>query len=168
MAARRHARKVAIRRAGAGAAAAVLLWMAAAALPIGAATTEYVVVDRNTGLAIHGYDPVAYFTEGAPTLGRGEFEHRHAAVVWRFRNAGNLAAFIADPDVYMPRFGGYDPVGLGRNVPLAGDPRIFLIEDERLYLFQSPENKAIFAVNHERVTTAADEAWPAVQKTLVP
>jgi hypothetical protein len=168
MAARRHARKVAIGRAGAGAAAAVLLWMMAAALPIGAATTEYVVVDRNSGLAIHGYDPVAYFTDGAPTLGRGEFEHRHAGVVWRFRNSGNLAAFVADPDVYMPRFGGYDPVGLGRNVPLAGDPRIWLIESERLYLFQSPENKAIFAVNHERVTTAAAEAWPAVQKTLVP
>ncbi|MBX9775308.1 MAG: hypothetical protein K2Y71_12975 [Xanthobacteraceae bacterium] len=142
--------------------------MAAAALPIGAATTEHIVVDRNTGLAIHGYDPVAYFTDGAPTLGRGEFEHRHAGVVWRFRNPGNLAAFVADPEVYMPRFGGYDPVGLGRNVAIAGDPRIFSIEDERLYLFQSPETKAIFAVNREQVTAAADEAWPAVQKTLVP
>jgi hypothetical protein len=168
MAARRHARKVAIGRAGMGAALLALLWMAATALPIGAATTEYIVVDRNTGLAIHGYDPVAYFTDGAPTLGRGEFEHRHAGVVWRFRNPGNLAAFVADPDVYMPRFGGYDPVGLSRNVPLAGDPRIWVIEEERLYLFQSAENKAIFAVNREQVTTAADEGWPVVQKTLVP
>jgi hypothetical protein len=168
MAARRHARKVAIGRGGMGAAAVALLWMAATALPIGAATTEYIVVDRNSGLAIHGYDPVAYFTDGKPTLGRGEFEHRHAGAVWRFRNPGNLAAFVADPEVYMPRFGGYDPVGLGRNVPLAGDPRIWLIEEERLYLFQSAENKAIFAVNREQVTTAADEAWPVVQKTLVP
>jgi hypothetical protein len=168
MAAQRHARKTAFRRAGAGAAAVTLLWMLATALPIGASTTEYIVVDRNTGLAIHGYDPVAYFTNGGPTLGKGEFEHRHAGAVWRFRNSGNLAAFVADPEVYMPRFGGYDPVGIGRNVPLAGDPRIWLIEDERLYLFQSPENKAIFAVNRERVTTAADEAWAAVQKTLVP
>jgi YHS domain-containing protein len=167
MAARRHARKVAYRRGWAGAAAAAL-WMTAMALPIGAATTEYIVVDRNTGLAIHGYDPVAYFTDGAPVLGKGEFEHRHAGVVWRFRNPGNLAAFAADPEVYMPRFGGYDPVGLGRNVPIAGDPRIWLIEDGRLYLFQSAENKAIFAVQREQVTAAADEAWPAVQKTLVP
>src|SRR5262245_55667822 len=99
MAARRHARKVAFGRAGIGAAALTLLWMLAAALPIGAATTEYVVVDRNTGLAIHGYDPVAYYTDGAPVLGKGEFEHRHAGVVWRFRNSGNLAAFVADPEV---------------------------------------------------------------------
>jgi hypothetical protein len=168
MAARRHARKVAFRRAGMGAAALSLLWMLAAAPPIGAATTEYVVVDRNSGLAIHGYDPVAYFTDGAPVLGKGEFEHRHAGVVWRFRNSGNLAAFVADPEVYLPRFGGYDPVGISRNVPVAGDPRIWLIEEQRLYLFQTPENKAIFAVNGEQVVTAADEAWPAVQKTLVP
>jgi len=168
MAARRHARKVAFGRAGIGAAAVMVLWMMAAALPIGAATTEYIVVDRNTGLAIHGYDPVAYFTDGAPTLGKGGYEHRHAGAVWRFRNPGNLAAFVADPEVYTPRFGGYDPVGVGRNVPLAGDPRIFLVEGERLYLFQSPENKAIFAVNREQVTAAADESWPAVQKTLVP
>ena len=168
MAGRRHARKAAFGRAAAGAAALALLWMLAAALPIGAATTEYVVVDRNTGLAIHGYDPVAYFTDGAPVLGKGEFEHRHAGVVWRFRNSGNLAAFVADPEVYLPRFGGYDPVGVSRNVPLAGDPRIWLIEDDRLYLFQSPENKAIFSVHSEQVTAAAGEAWPVVQKTLVP
>jgi hypothetical protein len=168
MAARRHARKAAFGRATAGAVALALLWMLTAALPIGAATTEYVVVDRNTGLAIHGYDPVAYFTDGAPVLGRGEFEHRHAGVIWRFRNSGNLAAFVADPEVYLPRFGGYDPVGVSRNVPVAGDPRIWLIEEQRLYLFQTPENKAIFAVNGGQVVTAADEAWPAVQKTLVP
>ena len=103
------------------------------------------MVDRNSGLAINGFDPIAYFTDGAPTLGKGEFEHRHAGAVWRFRNAGNLGAFAADPDIYMPRFGGYDPVGIGRGVPLAGDPRIWLIVEQRLYLFHSPENKAVFA-----------------------
>ena len=168
MATRRHARKVAIRRAGTGAAAVALLWILASALPITAATTEHVVVDRNSGLAIHGYDPVAYFTNGAPTLGKGEFEYRHAGAVWRFRNAGNLGAFAADPDVYMPRFGGYDPVGVGRGVATAGDPRIWIIVGDRLYLFQSAESKAIFAVNSERAVVAADEAWPAVQRTLAP
>jgi hypothetical protein len=168
MAAPRHAPKVAFRRAPRGITALALLWMLALALPIGAATTEHVVADRNSGLAIHGFDPVGYFTESAPTLGKGEFEYRHAGVVWRFRNAGNLAAFVADPDVYMPRYGGYDPVGIGRGVPVAGDPRIWLIAEQRLYLFQSPENKAIFAVDSERAEPAADEHWPAVLKTLAP
>ena len=133
-----------------------------------AATTERVVVDRHTGLAIYGVDPVAYFTDSRRVLGRAEFEYRHAGAIWRFDNEGNRAAFIADPEVYMPRFGGYDPIGIGRGVPLAGDPRRWIIVSERLYLFQSPENKAIFAVDGERAVLAADDAWPALLHTLAP
>lgn len=168
MAARRQPRKAAFWRARGGVAALALLWTLNCALPLAAATTEYIVVDRNSGLAIHGFDPVAYFTDGAPTLGRGEYEYRYAGVVWQFRNIGNRSAFAADPGVYIPRYGGYDPVGIGRGVPLAGDPRYWVIVDDHLYLFQSPENKAIFEVNCERVVAAADERWPAVQRTLAP
>jgi hypothetical protein len=166
MAGQRHAQKAAFRRAALGAALVALMFAFVA--PIIAATTEQVVVDRNSGLAIHGFDPIAYFTDGAASVGRGEFEFRHAGAVWRFRNAGNLAAFAADPDVYMPRFGGYDPVGVSRGLAAAGDPRIFLIADQRLYLFQSPENKAVFSVDRERLVTAAEEAWPSVLNTLSP
>ena len=111
MAARRHARKLAVLPARSGVTALALLWILVSALPIAAATTEHIVADRNSGLAIHGFDPVGYFTEGSPTLVKGEFEYRHGGVVWRFRNAGNLSAFAADPDVYMPRYGGYDRSG---------------------------------------------------------
>jgi hypothetical protein len=166
MAVQRHAQKAAFGRAAS--AAALVGLMLASVAPIIAATTEQVVVDRNSGLAIHGFDPIAYFTDGAPSVGRGEFEYRHAGAVWRFRNPGNLAAFAADPEVYMPRFGGYDPVGVSRGVAAAGDPRIFLIADERLYLFQTSENKAVFSVDRERFVTAADEVWPSVLNTLSP
>src|SRR4030088_2855445 len=87
--------------------------------PVGALATERVVVDHNSGLAISGFDPVAYFTESQALPGKGEFEQVVAGTVWRFRNAGNRAAFMADPDVYRPRFGGYDPVGVARGVPVA-------------------------------------------------
>ncbi len=97
---------------------------------------------------------------GPRSSGRAEFEHRHAGAVWRFRNAGNLGAFAADPEVYVPRFGGYDPVGVGRGVPAAGDPRIWMIVEQRLYLFQSAESRAVFALDSERLLATADEAWP--------
>src|SRR5207244_12096850 len=86
-----------------------------------AATTERVVVDRHTGLALYGVDPVAYFTERKPVPGRPEFEYSYAGAVWRFDNEGNRAAFAADPDVYMPRYGGYDPVGISRGLATPGD-----------------------------------------------
>ena len=78
-------------------------------------------------MRIYGVDPVAYFTDGKPVVGRAEFEHRHAGAIWRFDNEGNRAAFAADPDVYMPRFGGYDPVGIARGVSTAGFPELWVV-----------------------------------------
>ena len=55
-------------------------------------------------VVLKGYDPVAYFTMGAATLGKSEHEYGFAGATWRFRNAGNRLAFIADSEVYGPRF----------------------------------------------------------------
>jgi hypothetical protein len=139
-----------------------------AAVPLGAATTEYVVVDRNTGLAISGFDPVAYFTDGAALVGRESYEHTYAGVVWRFRNEGNRAAFAADPDIYMPRFGGYDPVAVARGVGVPGDPRLWLIVGGRLYLFYMEEARREFGAEAGQMTTTADRMWPRIQLTLSP
>ena len=136
--------------------------------PPNAATTEYVVVDRYTGLAILGFDPVAYFTDAAAMPGKGDHEYAYAGAVWRFHNAGNLAAFAANPEVYMPRFGGYDPVGIARGVALPSDPRLWLVAGQRLYLFQTPQARAAFAADEDATLAAADRNWPAVQLTLSP
>jgi len=133
-----------------------------------AAATEQVVVDRYTGLAISGYDAVAYFTDGRPVPGRGEHEYAFAGVVWRFRNEGNRAAFIADPAVYMPRFSGYDPVGIGRGVAIPGHPRLWHLADQRLYLFYSTEDQETFVLDTARAIAAADRKWPALRHQLVP
>jgi hypothetical protein len=136
--------------------------------PIRAATTEQIVTDRHNGVAINGFDPVAYFLDGTATLGKDAFEHTFAAVVWRFHNEANRAVFIADPEAYIPRFGGYDPVGVARGVAVPGDPRLWLTSDERLYLFYSPPARSVFVGDANRVLTTADRKWPAVQLTLSP
>lgn len=142
--------------------------LGALTLPVVAATTEYVVVDRHTGLAISGFDPVAYFIDGAPVLGKGAFELTFAGAVWRFRNEGNRAAFAAHPEIYMPRFGGYDPVAVARGVGVAGNPRYWLLSGERLYLFYTENSRAAFAADEQELTTTADRKWPSVQLTLSP
>ena len=136
--------------------------------PIGAATTERIVLDRNSGLAISGFDPVAYFTDARPLPGKGEYEQTVAGAVWRFRSAGNIAAFKADPDVYMPRFGGYDPVDVARGVAVPGNPMLWTISDDRLYLFYSEETRAEFTGDSDRTIEAAERGWPAVLLKLVP
>ncbi len=148
--------------------AALAAALAVVVPPLGASATERVVVDWHTGLAIDGYDPVAYFVKGEADPGKGAFEYAHAGAVWRFRNAGNRAAFVADPSVYMPRFGGYDPVAVVRGVGVAGDPRLWLVSGDRLYLFYSAEARATFAADPKKVLEAAEKSWPAVLLTLAP
>lgn len=137
-------------------------------LPAVAATTERIVVDRHTGLAISGFDPVAYFTDAVPRRGVAEYELPSAGVTWRFRNEGNMAAFEADPEIYSPQFGGYDPVGVARGVAAAGHPQLWLIHAKRLYLFQSAETRERFSTDPDAVRALAVERWPDVERDLVP
>ena len=131
-----------------------------------AATTERVVADRYTGLAIGGFDPVSYFTDARPMAGQPGFEVSEAGAVWRFRNEGNRAFFLAHPEIYGPQFGGYDPTDLARGVPLAGNPRFWLISGQRLFLFGAAESRDAFAADPSRVLREAMQRWPALQETL--
>jgi len=141
-----------------------------AALPpvVQASTTERVIVNRFSGLAIEGFDPVAYFTDGEAVLGYEQFEASGAGAVWRFRNEGNRDSFIAHPDVYGPQYGGYDPVGIARGIAVAGNPNVWLIIGERLFLFYSDDRREKFAANPNRVIGPADRQWPTVLRTLTP
>jgi hypothetical protein len=144
---------------------AVLL---APSIALRAATTELIVINRHTGLAISGFDPVAYFTDGVAKPGRAGFEMSWSGAVWRFANEGNLAAFAADPEIYRPQFGGYDPVAIARGASTPGHPQIFLLADKRLYLFYNPEARDAFAADPDKVRREAEDNWAEVQRQLAP
>jgi hypothetical protein len=131
-----------------------------------ASTTERVVINRFSGLAIEGFDPVAYFTDAQAMLGRQEFEASQAGAVWRFRNASNRASFIAHPDIYGPQFGGYDPIDLARGVTVAGNPRFWLVSGQRLYLFSREQNRNAFAAAPAAVLRNATARWPGLEQSL--
>jgi hypothetical protein len=139
-----------------------------AALPpvVQASTTERVIVNRFSGLAIEGFDPVAYFTDGEAVLGYEQFEASGAGAVWRFRNEGNRASFVAHPEIYGPQFGGYDPVDLARGVTVAGNPRFWLVSGQRLYLFNREQSRAAFSADSARVLRDAVRRWPGIEQTL--
>lgn len=130
------------------------------------ALTERLVVNRHTGLAIDGFDPVAYFTDAAAVKGLPDIEAGAAGAVWRFRNAANRTEFLAHPDIYGPRFGGYDPVDAARGKVIAGRAQLWLVSGERLYLFSRDENRTAFAADPAAVLKQADANWPALVETL--
>jgi len=131
-----------------------------------ASTTERIVVNRFSGLAIEGFDPVAYFTENRAVMGLPDFEAAQGGAIWRFHNEGNRASFLAHPDIYGPQFGGYDPVDVARGVTLAGNPRFFVVAGQRLYLFGFEAHRDAFAANPAHYLPQARERWHDLEQSL--
>ncbi len=146
----------------------LLLFLASPSLPTSqASTTERIVVDPNRGLALSGFDPVAYFTDEKPLMGHDDLELSFAGTTWRFRNEGNRAAFAQNPEVYLPMFGGYDPVAVARGVATPGHPQIWLVRGERLYLFYDAEARKVFSTT-PGIAAEAEKKWPDVLLTISP
>ena len=74
-------------------------------------TTVAVAIDEINktffGVAIKGYDPVAYHTENRAVKGKKEFSHKWNDAKWYFASAGNRDLFVAEPERYAPQYGGY-------------------------------------------------------------
>jgi len=68
----------------------------------------------------------------------------------------------------MPRFGGYDPMGISRGVVVAGNPRLWLIHAQRLYLFYTAETQEEFREDSGRAAATADAEWPRIQLKIEP
>lgn len=127
-----------------------------------AAQSGPMVIDFYTGLAISGFDPVAYLIDHKAQPGLPQYEEKIAGFVWRFQNSGNLEIFRKQPDVYTPRFGGHDPVAASKGFIAPGDPALFLIFENRVYLFQSSESLSTFRRDPQRIASEADHLWPRI------
>lgn len=124
--------------------------------------------DPHTGLAIGGFDPVAYFVEKGPVSGNPKHEFNWRGAAWQFASAANCAAFIEAADVYAPQFGGYSVVGIARGFPAQGNPNHWVIDDQKLYLFHSPAHMAVWKQDPQAVMAQARENWPKIQYRLKP
>lgn len=96
-------------------------------------STSPVNVDT-AGIALQGYDPVAYFTDGKPTKGQPEYSAQHAGATYHFASAAHRDAFLQEPAKYAPAFGGFCAMGVVMEKKLDGDPSLWRIVDGKLYL----------------------------------
>jgi YHS domain-containing protein len=115
---------------------AFLLTAVAAALPLVGMTLPADAQD--VPLAIKGYDPVAYFTDGKPVRGSAEFEYEWDDHLWHFASAQHRDLFKASPVRYAPQFGNYCAMALALNQVVVADPENWLISDGKLYVFGKP------------------------------
>lgn len=89
------------------------------------------------GIAIRGYDAVAYFTDGKPVRGVSKYSYEWRHATWYFSNAAHRDMFAADPGKYMPAYGGYCAYGVAQGAKVDIDPTQWTIHDGRLFLNQS-------------------------------
>jgi hypothetical protein len=115
-------------------------------------------------IAIKGYDPVAYFTEGRPVPGRSAFEHEWQNAIWRFASAAHRELFASAPDKYAPRYGGFcaGAMALGFKSPI--DPEAWVIVDGRLYLNYDKGGRNEFAAEPAPQIAKADANWERLGK----
>lgn len=112
--------------------------------------------------ALGGMDAVAYRRQGAAVEGRSDLVTTWAGQNWHFATEENRAAFEANPRQYAPGFGGLCPVSLAEGRPQPGDPRIFAIIGERLYLFHSAEARERLMADPRGILMRAKEAFVAL------
>lgn len=131
---------------------------------VGAAAEETARINTlgGEGVAIRGYDPVAYFVSGGPRLGRPDITAQHGGATWRFADAANRAAFVADPERYVPAYGGYCAYGVARGVLVKIEPEAWSIRDGRLYLNYDLPVRETWLGDPAGYIVKADDQWPAL------
>ena len=115
------------------------------------------------GVAIKGYDPVAYFTLSKPVEGKKEFEYKWQDAIWRFASKDHLTLFKSDPEKYAPQYGGYWAYAVAMGTTANIDPvEGWKIIDGKLYLNYSREIQKKWEKDIPGYIKIADENWPAV------
>jgi YHS domain-containing protein len=117
--------------------------------------------DRS-GLALQGYDAVAYFTDGRPVPGKAEFTHPWNGATWRFASREHRDLFAAAPEKYAPQYGGYCAKAVSENNTAAIDPQAWKIVDGKLYLNYSPKVQKLWEQDIPGRIASADKNWPGL------
>jgi YHS domain-containing protein len=123
-------------------------------------------VNSDGGVAVQGYDVVAYFTENAAVKGSARWAHTWNGVEWRFASADHRDAFAKDPARYAPAFGGYCAYGVSRGYAVDIDPEAFAVVDGTLYLNYSKSVQRTWNEDRAGYIEKARRRWPEVMNGL--
>jgi YHS domain-containing protein len=141
------------------AAALGLMLTLAGALP--AAAGDQINASTWSG-AIEGDDPVAYFEQGQPVEGDGDYTHEWMDATWYFASAENRDKFVANPEKYAPQYGGYCAWAVSQGYTAKIDPEAWAIVDDKLYLNYSKSVQSQWQQDVPGNITKADGNWPKI------
>ncbi len=116
----------------------------------------------NDGLAVKGYDAVAYFVAAQPTKGLTEFSVKHDGATYLFANSANRDAFMKNPERYVPQYGGYCAAGVAGNGKYDIDPDAWRVENNKLYLNKNKKTQEFWLRDVPGNIVKADKNWPTL------
>jgi len=144
---------------------AVVTVLVLAGLSSAALAKELNNLDGN-GVALQGYDPVAFFTDNRPIKGNQQFQSKYHDAIYYFASAEHKAAFEKDPAKYEPQFGGFCAYGVSRGKTVPIKIEAWQIVNGRLLMQYDLDVKANFNTDPQGNLTKADKSWPGLVEKL--
>ena len=116
--------------------------------------------NTSEGVALKGYDPVAYFQSDAAMTGNAEHSFEWGEAVWHFSSAANRSSFMSSPETYAPQFGGFCSFAASKGFTADSEPDAWHILDGRLYVFadQNVRDEWVAGLD-EGSLDASEENW---------
>ena len=131
--------------------------------------TEVVpAIDATQGVALEGYDAVAYFVDHRPIRGSDAYTRTWNGVVWKFASAEHRDLFAADPTHYAPQNGGYCAYAVANRTTAHGSPKQWAVVHDRLFLNNNAVAKQLWDQDRPGNIHAGDQNWPQIPKRELP
>lgn len=134
------------------------------AVPAWAAEDKVPAINTAKGVALKGYDPVAYFETSAAVKGSADFEFTWMTVKWRFASARHRDLFAADPARYAPQFGGYCAWAVSQGYTADVDPLAWKVVGGKLYLNYNPSIQRKWEAGGASLIEAGERNWPRLNQ----
>ncbi len=120
-------------------------------------------LNKTAGVTLHGYDAVAYFTDGKPMKGTGRYGYAWMGAKWLFSSTENRDRFVKSPEKYAPQYGGYCAYAVSQGITADIDPEAWKIVEDKLYLNLSPGVARIWERDIPGYIDKANKNWPTLK-----
>jgi YHS domain-containing protein len=147
----------------------LIVWLLFLPLPLYAGvrgSTSSINLDTS-GLALRGYDPVAYFETGKPMRGTAKITASYGGARYLFATKAHRKSFLNNPTKYLPQFGGFCAVGTSFGEKVDVDPETGKIVNGKLYLNNGPKAQEIFDSDAGNTISRAEHNWPIVKDKVL-
>ncbi len=135
-------------------------------LQFGAAAAASLVSGADSGAAIGGYDPVAYFLDGKPTRGSADITTQWNGATWRFVSAEHRDKFVEMPEKFAPQYGGYCAYATAHGSVAKGDGAQWKIVDGKLYLNNNWFAQKLWQADVPGNIEDSERKWPEVRTKI--